>query len=258
MGELLEVLANTTLLLRSLAEEPLLDHEGYVFAYDAELLETGLHPPKALGRELKGRVVEERLLHASHEAEAQVLAHLTHLAKEAEVAHEIDVLATAQVVQDLVDDEEEALVRMDLVEGLHHADELRLVLGDAVGRLELELYPHLGQPSFQALAEDVPQAHLDGTDLHPDYLELARNLAGSLHDTGVREVTGQGASLCHCRDHGHQVGLTRAVVADDQQRLVVDGAGELQLGEDQGCEQVRHPLGHDIRVNQAPCSALDP
>ena len=53
-------------------------------------------------------------------------------------------------------------------------------------------------------------------------------------------------------DHRHEVGLTGAVVADDQQALVVGGLVELELGNDQTHQLLRHLLGNDVGLDKLP------
>ena len=53
------------------------------------------------------------------------------------------------------------------------------------------------------------------------------------------------------RYDGHQVGLTRSVVADDEDALVVRRLAELQLRKHQLTEQVGHPVRNDERLDQS-------
>ena len=62
-------------------------------------------------------------------------------------------------------------------------------------------------------------------------------------------VFGQGG------DHGHEVRLTGAVVADDQQPLVVHGLVELKLRNDEVDQLLGHLLGDDVGLDKLPGSS---
>ncbi|MEI2688596.1 MAG: hypothetical protein V9H69_02365 [Anaerolineae bacterium] len=81
------------LLRVALAQQPLGHHVGDVVAGDAHLLEAVAHPAQLVGHEAKARVVEQRLLHASHEAEGGQLHDLAQLAQEAQVHDQRPLLA---------------------------------------------------------------------------------------------------------------------------------------------------------------------
>ena len=91
--ELLKVFPNLGLLLVGLGQQPLGDDVGHVLPDDAKLLEAVLHPAQALGDELELRVVEQALLQAGDEAEADQLADLADLPQEAKVEDEFVLLA---------------------------------------------------------------------------------------------------------------------------------------------------------------------
>ncbi len=60
------------------------------------------------------------------------------------------VLAGAQVVEELVDDEQDAVVRVDLGEGGHHLLEGGLVVDDLVRRREGVVHAELVEEQHQA------------------------------------------------------------------------------------------------------------
>ena len=109
----LEVLADERLLLGVLLQQALGNDEGNIFARDADLLEAVFHASQRVGDELEARVVEEALLHAGDEAEPSASADLADLAQEVKVEDQGLLLAGAEVVEQLVDDEQQAVRRVD-------------------------------------------------------------------------------------------------------------------------------------------------
>ena len=109
-GEGRQVLADLGLLLAGLLEQTLGHHELDVLAGDENLLEAVLHPADAVGHEGKARAVEDGFLDTGDEAEAQVLADLADLAQEVQVEDQLLVLAGAQVIEQLVHHQEQAVV----------------------------------------------------------------------------------------------------------------------------------------------------
>ena len=81
-GEWLEVGPDSCLLLGRLLQEALGHHVLDVGPRDADLLEAVLHPAQAVGHVGEPGIVEDGLLQAGDEAEAQILADLAHLAEE--------------------------------------------------------------------------------------------------------------------------------------------------------------------------------
>ena len=68
-------------------------------------------------------------LHAGDEPEAEVLADLADLPEEAQVEDQLLVLAGPQVIQQLVHDQQQSVVRVLLLERGHHVFEGALVAG---------------------------------------------------------------------------------------------------------------------------------
>ena len=166
--------------LASFFEEALRDDVGNVLARDADLLEAVLHAPHGLGDELEARVVEEALLHAGHEAEPRARADLADLAQEVEVEDQLLLLAGAEEVEQLVDDEQQPMVRIDLLERPHHADEQVLVVRDLVRGRELVRDAQCLQVLLELGADDVAKRHHDRADLGADDLEAPGDGAGLL------------------------------------------------------------------------------
>ena len=131
-----EVFADHPALFGRLAQEPLRDDVGHVLAGDANLLEAVLDPPEGVGHELEPGIVEEALLDAGHEAEPRRPADLSHLAQEVQVEDERLLVACSQVVEQLVQHEQQALVGVGLLEGGHHRGERVLAVRRFAGRRE--------------------------------------------------------------------------------------------------------------------------
>ena len=106
--ERLEVLGDLGPLGGVLLEEPLLDDEGDVLLGDADLLEAVADAADGVGDAGEPRVVEDRLLQAGDETEPGRRGDLADLAQEGEVVDELAVAPAAEVVEQLVEDEEQA------------------------------------------------------------------------------------------------------------------------------------------------------
>ena len=80
-----QVVPDLRLLLAALLEQPLGDHELHVRSGDEELIEAILDAAQTICDRGESVAVEDRFLHAGHEAEAEILAHLAHLAQEVQI-----------------------------------------------------------------------------------------------------------------------------------------------------------------------------
>jgi hypothetical protein len=63
---------------------------------------------------LKAATVEDRFLNARDETEAEMLRNLADLTQERQVEHKVVVTAGSQILEELVDHEKNAVVRMHL------------------------------------------------------------------------------------------------------------------------------------------------
>ena len=148
-GKRHQVVADLGLLLGGLLEQALGHDEFHVAAGDKDLLEAVLHPADAVGDKSEARAVENGFLDTGHEAEAQVLADLADLAEEVEVEDQLLVLAGAQVVEQLVDHQQQAVFGEDLAELGHHVFEGPLVAGNGPGFGEHILHAEFFEMLFQ-------------------------------------------------------------------------------------------------------------
>ena len=180
LGEGGQVLPDFHLLVGGLLEQTLGHDELDVLAGDEDLLEAVLHPAHAVGDEGEPRAVEDGFLHAGDEAEAQVLADLADLAQEVQVEDQLLILARAQVVEQLVHHQEQAVVGILLVEGGHHLFEGALVVGHLVRGREGVGHAHGGQVLLEFGHKDVAQGHGGRTDLGSDHLEASAILPAAL------------------------------------------------------------------------------
>ena len=169
----------------------------------------------------KRGAVEDGLLHAGDEAEAEVLADLADLPQEVEVEDQVLVLARAQEVQQLVHDQQQPVIGVDRVERGHHLLEGALVAGGLGGAREGEDDPERRQAILELAGHDVAQGHGGRADLGADDLEAAGDALRRFRGLRVRELGRQPGVFGDPGDHRHQMRLAGAVVADDQQPLVV-------------------------------------
>src|SRR5690606_7502179 len=151
------------------------------FSCDPHLLEAILHAAERLGHELESRIVEETLLHTRHEAETRDLTDLAHFTEEPEIENELLIPPTTEVVEKLIDDQQEPLVRVLLLKRPHHLDEGILVVGHRIGAREGEAHPHLREVLLELTADDVAERHRDRADLNTDDLESPCDRLGLVH-----------------------------------------------------------------------------
>src|SRR5262249_1399335 len=130
LGEGGQVLADFDLLLGGLLEQALSHDELHIITGDENLLEAVFDPADAIGYEGETGTVKDGFLDTGDEAESQVLADLADLPEEIQVKDEFLILACAQVIEQLVHYQEQAMVGMLLVESSHHVLEGSLVVGD--------------------------------------------------------------------------------------------------------------------------------
>ncbi len=255
LGEGSQILPDFHLLVGGLFEQTLGHHELDILAGDEDLLEAVLHPADAVGHKGEARAVENGFLDTGDEAEPQVLADLADLAQEVEIENEFLILAGAQVVEQFVHHQEQTVVGMLLVEGGHHLFEGALVVGHLIRGREGIRHARCGQVLLQFGHEDVAQGHGGRADLGSDHLEAAADLARSSRHALVVQMRCEIAVFSQGGDHGHEVRLTGAVVADDQQPLVVHGLFELKLRNDQTGQLFGHLPGDGIGLDKLPGSS---
>ena len=155
-----EVGADLVLLIGRLLQQAFGHHEADILPREQDLREAILHAAQAVGDVLEAAAVEDRFLHAGDETEAQVLRDLADLAQERQVEDEVVIPAGAEIVEELVDDEKNAVVRVNLGERRHHFLKGRLVVGHLVGGREGVADAVLFEEEFKLLRDDVPKGHL--------------------------------------------------------------------------------------------------
>ena len=251
-GEGLDIVADTGPLFAGLAEQALGDDELHVAARDADLLEAVLHAADAVGGEGEAVAVENGFLHAGDEAEAEVLADFAHLAQEAEIEDQLVVVTRAQIVQQFVDDEQQTMVGVDGMKRRHCVLEGALAAGGFADAREGKGDAEGGQALLELAGHDVAERHGGGADLGADDLEPAGDGLRRLRRFRVREFRRQPGMFGDRGDRRHQMRLAGAVIADDQDTLVVGGPVVAELGEDQVRQPLGHVVGDDIASHQAP------
>ena len=250
-GERGQVFPDLRLLLAALAQQASGHDELHVPPGDADLLEAVLHPADAVGDEGEAGAVEDGLLHAGDEAEAEVLADLADLAQEVEVEDQLLVLARAQEIQQLVHHQQQPVIGVDRVERGHHLLEGALAAGGFGGAREGERDAERREMLLQLAGHDVVQGHGGRADLGAHHLEAAGDAARRLCRPRVRELGGQPGVFGDCGDHRHQVRLAGAVVADHQQPLVVGGRVVPELREDEIRQRLGHRVGDHVAAHEA-------
>ena len=88
-----------------------------------------LHAANAVSNECKPWAIENGLLNTSYESKTNVLANFTDFSQEAQVKYELLVFPGAQIIEQLIHDKEQAMVRKLFVERSHHFFKGRLVSG---------------------------------------------------------------------------------------------------------------------------------
>ncbi len=156
------------------------------------------------------------------------------------------VTAGLQVLQELIDNEQHALVRKFLAERGHHLLEGLLVVELLVGGREGVVDADLFEETLELQRDDLAQRHLQPAHLDAQHLEAASDRSNRLGDFGVADHRCVGGVFSHQRQHRHQVRLAGAVVADDQHALVIDRVVETELGNHEFGDPLGHIVGDDV------------
>ena len=150
------------------------------------------------------------------EAEPQILTDLADLTEEVEIENQLLVLTGAQVVEQLIDHQQQAVLGECLPELGHHVFEGPLVTCDGPGFGERVLDAKLFEILFQFSHQDVTQGHGGSSDLGADYLEASGDMGSGVADTGVVQSFQQGgicgkdwrpptsSAIYRCRNTDHQ------------------------------------------------------
>ena len=159
------------------------------------------------------------------------------------------ILAGPEIVEELVDDEKNAIVRMNLGERRHHFLEGRLVVDDLVGGWEGIADAVFFEKELELLRDDVPKRHLAG-DLDTVDLEFSGNRLCRFGHFGVLDQRHVGRVLGHQRKDRHQVRFTGSVVTDNENTCVVYRLVKRELGDHELRDPPGHVVGNDVGRNQ--------
>src|ERR1035438_5368276 len=88
-------------------QQALRDNEFNVRGGNLDLLKSVLHSADGVGDMREPATVKNGFLHARHATETEFLDHLANLAKESEIQNQLFVVAAAQIIQQLVHDEQQ-------------------------------------------------------------------------------------------------------------------------------------------------------
>ena len=116
---------------------------------------------------------------------------------------------------------------------------------DGVPRREAVVDAPALQRLLELRADERAEVHGRGAELGARDLEPAGDALRRAGDPRV-DRTDEIGPLGDGRQHGHQVGLAGAVVADDQEALVVGRLVDLDLRDDDIREPLRHLGAHDV------------
>ena len=134
----------------------------------------------------------------------------------------------------------------------HHIFEGALVVGHLVRGREGVRHAHGFQVLLQFGNENIAQRHGSRSNLGSDHLEAPTDLARSTCNALVVQVCREIVVFSYGGDHGHEVRLTGAVVADDQKPLVIHGLIELKLRKDEVDQLLGHLFGNHIGLDKLP------
>ena len=155
---------------------------------DEDLLETVLYAANAVGDEGEAGTVEDGLLDAGDEAEPEVLAYLADLAQKVEIEDQSMVVARSQVVQQLIHDQQQPVIRVCLMECRHHLLEDTLAARNFADAREDEGNAERVQALLELAGDDVAQGHRCRADLRADYLESAGQAPSRFFRLGIGQV----------------------------------------------------------------------
>jgi Arc/MetJ family transcription regulator len=124
-----------------------------------------------------------------------------------------------------------------------------VVLDLILGR-HLEVHAMFRELVLERLHDELSQRHRR-VDLGANDEEAPGDERGLVGHRGVGEHARELGMLRDGGDDGHEVRLTGAVVADDEEALVVGRRLELKLREHQVRELLAHPVGDDEGLDKA-------
>ena len=82
-------------------------------------------------------------------------------------------MTAAKIVEQFIDNEQQAMIWKFFDEGAHHGIESGLVLPDFVSGGKLESHAPLGEPVFQLTGNDFSERHFRRPDFQPNDFEFA-------------------------------------------------------------------------------------
>ena len=182
---------------------------------------------------MEAGAVEQRFLDAGHKSEPRQAASLAQLPQEGQIQHQCLVAPGAEIVEQLVHDEQQAVIRIPLVEGAHHGHQQVFAVGRFAHGGERIGNAHLLQRQLQLTEQDVAQGHGRGPDLGAYGAKLAGDGLDGVSYLLVGERFDQVTMLGYSGQHRHQVRLAGAIVTHDHEPFVVLWLGELQLRDHQ-------------------------
>jgi len=144
------------------------------------------------------------------------------------------------------------VVRVLLTELSHHAGQIILVAVHLIVGGEAEGQPFTGHEIFEPSADDVAEAFLGGGDFEPHDLEPAGNGLCRLCHVLVLDDLRHVRMFGQPGDERQQVALTCAVIADDENALVVGGRVELQVRDHEVAQLLGHALRDHKRLDELP------
>ena len=254
--ELFQMLADHGFLFRGLFQDTL----GYDicrgFFCNDDLCETVADLLQGLADEAESRIIEDLLLYAADHAEPGLGTHLGHGLKESQIQDDLPLVAGSQIGQELVNDDEIALLGVFLLELCHglldnpgviaDAVQVRNFIVDASGRKVVLNFAH----------DDFAQRHGQTVHFQTQHFKLAGNdlhIGGKLFILEIIKVLRIGADRS---DHGHQVRFTGTEVADHHDGLVIDNIFHLQLVNHGRLHGFCHRVRHDICADRVTGSFL--
>ena len=153
-----------------------------------DLREALVDAPHAVGDVLEAHAVEDGFLHAGDEAELQMFGDFADLTQDGQVLHQFVVATGLQVFQELIDNQQHALVREFLRERGHHLLEGVLVVELLVGGREGVVDADLFEETLKLQGDDLAQRHLQTAHLDAQHLEAASDRGNRLGDLGWRII----------------------------------------------------------------------
>ena len=228
-AEFFEVLVDHGLLLRCLLQNTLGHNIRSCLLSNNELSKTVTNMLQCIGYEAETRIVKNLLLHTEYNTQFGFGTHFTERTEEFKVKDDFSLVTRRQVRQELVDDNQIALVRVFFGEGHHHILNNGLQALYAVVVRNFKINATVIKVILNIAHDDIIQRHNDAADFNTQNFKLACDRLHLFCKLLILQILQVISVCCDSGDNRHQVRFTGTIVTDNQHTFIVYYFVHLQL-----------------------------